>query len=194
MKICFVGDSLVNGTGDPMCLGWAGRACAAAREAGIDLTYYNLGVRGDTSRGIRARIGRELPPRLVPAAEGRVVLAFGVADAVMENGGVRLAPEASVDNLWRMASETARKWPVIMAGPPPVTDAAQNARVGELSGIFAKTCQGMGLPFLDMFGPLSANEDYLRDIAAADGVHPGAVGYDAMAELFIGWQAWLDWL
>lgn len=193
MRICFVGDSLVNGTGDPMCLGWAGRACAAAREAGVDVTYYNLGVRGDTSRMIRARIGREAPPRLLPAAEGRVVLAFGVADALMENGKARVRPEESVDNLWRIVSETARKWPVIMAGPPPVADAAQNARVGELSGLFAKVCRDMGIPFLDMFGPLSGNGDYQRDIAATDGVHPGAVGYDCMAELFIGWQAWIDW-
>ncbi|MDY6901411.1 MAG: lipase, partial [Cyanobacteriota bacterium] len=25
MRICFVGESFINGTGDPECLGWAGR-------------------------------------------------------------------------------------------------------------------------------------------------------------------------
>ena len=55
MRICFVGDSFVNGTGDPECLGWPGRICAAARRAGHDVTYYNLGVRRDTSGDVQAR-------------------------------------------------------------------------------------------------------------------------------------------
>lgn len=32
MRICFIGDSFVNGTGDPECLGWAGRICVTARK------------------------------------------------------------------------------------------------------------------------------------------------------------------
>jgi lysophospholipase L1-like esterase len=34
LRICFVGDSLTNGTGDPDCLGWTGRVCASAYERG----------------------------------------------------------------------------------------------------------------------------------------------------------------
>lgn len=30
IRIGFIGDSLVNGTGDAMALGWAGRLCATA--------------------------------------------------------------------------------------------------------------------------------------------------------------------
>ena len=30
IRICFIGDSLVNGTGDEAALGWAGRLCACA--------------------------------------------------------------------------------------------------------------------------------------------------------------------
>ncbi|HZC55143.1 MAG TPA: hypothetical protein VE396_03730 [Xanthobacteraceae bacterium] len=30
IRICFFGDSMVNGTGDDACLGWVGRICAAA--------------------------------------------------------------------------------------------------------------------------------------------------------------------
>jgi hypothetical protein len=52
MRICFVGDSLVNGTGDPVGLGWVGRACAAARRRGHEVTCYNLGIRRDTSADI----------------------------------------------------------------------------------------------------------------------------------------------
>lgn len=37
-----MGDSMVNGTGDPACLGWTGRVGAAAICAG---THDNLGIR-----------------------------------------------------------------------------------------------------------------------------------------------------
>ncbi len=194
MRICFVGDSLVNGTNDPRCLGWAGRAASAAMEAGISLTYYNLGVRGDTSRKINARIGRELAARLVPGVPGRVVLSFGAADAFVEKTGPRLTVEESVDFLWRIVSETARKWPVIMAGPPPSADPARNAGIALLAGAFEDACEAMGAPYLDFFTPLAANQDYMDEIARGDGIHPGAIGYDIMAELFMGWQAWMDWL
>ena len=35
-RICFFGDSFVNGTGDDDALGWVGRLCAAERRAGLD--------------------------------------------------------------------------------------------------------------------------------------------------------------
>jgi acyl-CoA thioesterase-1 len=55
IRICFIGDSYVHGTGDDDCLGWAGRLCAAARRAGHNVTYYNLGVRRETSADIACR-------------------------------------------------------------------------------------------------------------------------------------------
>ncbi|MBD2326404.1 GDSL-type esterase/lipase family protein [Alkalinema sp. FACHB-956] len=33
-RICFLGDSFINGTGDPDCLGWTGRICAMAQQRG----------------------------------------------------------------------------------------------------------------------------------------------------------------
>ena len=42
MRICFFGDSFVNGTGDDDCRGWPGRLCAEARQRGCDVTLYNL--------------------------------------------------------------------------------------------------------------------------------------------------------
>ena len=59
MRICFIGDSFVNGTGDDDCLGWTGRICSAARRRGRDITLYNLGIRRDTTADIAARWERE---------------------------------------------------------------------------------------------------------------------------------------
>ena len=55
IRICFIGDSYVQGTGDPECLGWAGRLCVTARRDGHEVTGYNLGVRRETSRDIAHR-------------------------------------------------------------------------------------------------------------------------------------------
>jgi lysophospholipase L1-like esterase len=63
-RICFVGDSFVNGTGDPECLGWTGRICALACQKGHDVTYYNLGVRRETSTDIATRWRDEVSRRL----------------------------------------------------------------------------------------------------------------------------------
>lgn len=50
IRICFIGDSFVNGTGDETALGWTGRLCAAAHARGFPVTYYNLGIRRKRSR------------------------------------------------------------------------------------------------------------------------------------------------
>ena len=44
IRICFVGDSFVNGIGDETALGWVGRVCALAHTHGFPLTSYNLGI------------------------------------------------------------------------------------------------------------------------------------------------------
>jgi acyl-CoA thioesterase-1 len=64
MRICFFGDSIVNGTGDDDCLGWTGRICSAARHAGHAVTHYNLGIRRDTSANVSARWRQEAERRL----------------------------------------------------------------------------------------------------------------------------------
>ena len=73
MRICFIGDSFVQGTGDDACLGWVGRVCAALRQQGRDLTSYNLGIRRDTSADIRQRWQREAQLRLPAEHDGRLV-------------------------------------------------------------------------------------------------------------------------
>jgi lysophospholipase L1-like esterase len=48
LRVCFLGDSLTFGQGDESGRGWPGRVVLNARAAGVNLTGYNLGVRGDT--------------------------------------------------------------------------------------------------------------------------------------------------
>jgi acyl-CoA thioesterase-1 len=81
MRICFFGESFVNGYGDPDGFGWVGRLCNGAREAGHDLTVYNCGIRGATSDVIHATWLREAEPRLSPVPDAAIVFSYGLNDS-----------------------------------------------------------------------------------------------------------------
>ncbi|MGA7119410.1 MAG: GDSL-type esterase/lipase family protein [Polyangiaceae bacterium] len=99
VRICFFGDSFVNGTGDDDGLGWVGRVVARARQGGRDVTAYNLGIRRDTSADVAARWMREARPRLPHEHDGRLVFSFGANDctANREDGSPRAELAASMN-------------------------------------------------------------------------------------------------
>jgi lysophospholipase L1-like esterase len=103
LRICFIGDSFVNGTGDPTCLGWTGRICAAASDRGHDLTYYNLGIRRQTSADIQARWQQEVSLRLPPATDEAVGHALGQAP------GPAPGPAPAQKAAQKTAQKTAQK-------------------------------------------------------------------------------------
>ena len=53
--VCFIGSSMTAGYGDPKGLGWVGRVVSRTQHPDLDLTAYNLGVRGDTTAGVMSR-------------------------------------------------------------------------------------------------------------------------------------------
>ena len=189
VRICFVGDSFVNGTGDETALGWAGRLCVAANQRGTPVTYYNLGVRRNTSQDILLRWEHECALRLPSTCDGRVVLSCGVNDTVIEAGAVRVRPEQSCANL-REILRGAQKYPVLMVGPPPVVDDDQNARIQALSLAFAQEAQGLGVPYVDLFSPLAADAAYKKEVSTNDGSHPRSVGYAQMAQIVGSSSSW----
>lgn len=193
LRICFVGDSLVNGTGDPECLGWAGRVCARARHAGHDLTYYNLGVRRDTSADIAARWLAEVTPRLPDGVDGRVVFAFGVNDTVLEKGAMRVTTGVTLDNARAVLGACRERWPVLWIGPTPLLDDAHNLRIKVLSRHFAGLAAELNVPYLEVFDNLRGLLNWTAELRAGDGAHPGADGYAALAELVANWPAWDKW-
>ncbi|MGK8554371.1 GDSL-type esterase/lipase family protein [Nocardia gipuzkoensis] len=105
--VCFVGDSFVAGVGDERCLGWAGRLGAAAHAEGVPLTAYNLGVRRQTSAEILDRWLIECSPRLPEGVDARVVLSFGVNDAMCETAVHECRPRSR----WPIWSACSRKPP-----------------------------------------------------------------------------------
>jgi len=193
MRICFIGDSFVNGTADPHCLGWAGRICVAARNLGHDITYYNLGIRRETSADIKARWLREVSCRLSAEDDGRLVFSLGVNDTTLENGKTRVRTSTSIENTRNILVGAGQMFPVLMIGPPPTLDIEQNFRIARLSNSFAKVCYELDLPYLDIFTPLRSSAIWMHEVAENDGYHPGSAGYAELAQLVQSWSAWLSW-
>jgi acyl-CoA thioesterase I len=193
MRICFIGDSLVNGTGDPTLLGWVGRVCAAACRRGHDITAYNLGIRRDTSADIAARWAEECARRLPASIDGRLIFSFGANDCVTENGAPRVAPERALANARAVLESARQRHPTLMLGPTPTALPEADPRIAALSRDLAKLAAELSVPYLDLYTPLAAIPLWRLEIAIGDGAHPGAAGYALIADLVEGWAPWQRW-
>ncbi|GBQ14349.1 GDSL-type esterase/lipase family protein [Komagataeibacter rhaeticus] len=196
MRICFIGDSYVTGTGDETCQGWAGRLCAMERQEGRDVTLYNLGVRGQTGHDIARRWRTETQARIGGRHDGGIVLSFGVNDCTSRpDGRPRLAPEHSLAAACAMMQDAATAhWPVLMVGPPPTGHAVTDARTQALSHALGAACARHGVPFLPIAAALRASPLWCPEIARGDGAHPAGGGYGELARLVHGWTAWRAWM
>lgn len=186
MRILAFGDSFTVGAGDPDHLGWIGRALQGRRE----VTLYNLGVRRETSGDIAARWRAEAAPRMVDHEPMRIVFSFGANDCHAGAGGPRVAAAQSLLNARTMLTEAARLAPVLMVGPPPIAEPGAAARLEALNEHLKALCGRLQTPFIDVFRPLAADGLWVREAAAWDGAHPGAAGYQRLADLLAAHPAW----
>jgi len=207
LRICFVGDSITNGTGDDECLGWPGRLCGTERKQGHDITSYNLGIRAETSEQIASRWQTECAPRLPEPYPAALVFSFGVNDMAEENGALRVSKERSLATAKQMISD-ARDWlPVLWVGPAPINDEKQpfspgpdrsysfsTDRLVDLSAAYSRQAKELNVPYLDLMAPLLDDDQWNSALRAGDGVHPTGPGYAVMANLIGAWPAWRAWL
>ena len=194
IRICFVGESFVNGTGDSECLGWAGRICQDAFLKGFDITYYNLGVRGETSTELKKRWRREVSYRLPQECDGRVVFSFGTNDTTIENSKTRVSLQDSITNLGDILNIAKDLYPILVVSAPPIEDKEQNQRISELSKEFSKVCNQLNVPYLDVVTELIKSNIWMDEVKNYDGAHPRVGGYQVFAEIVQNWQGWLNWL
>jgi lysophospholipase L1-like esterase len=193
IRICFVGDSFINGTGDLTYLGWTGRLCIGLAAQGLTVTHYNLGVRRHTSFDIAKRWERETVSRLPYGCDNRIVFSFGTNDTTLENGRQRLSREDSLSSCRQILMSAQNLYPVLMIGPPPIADPEQNIRTQNLCKGFSELCIELKVPYLNIFTPLSQSAFWQEAVESGDGAHPGAEGYGIMAHLIQAWPAWKHW-
>ncbi len=183
IRIVFLGDSLVNGACDETMLGWSGRLCEEAMRKGNSITYYNLGVRGDTSKEMLSRWELELTRRLPQNEDCRFVLSLGINDVSLVGSKQQVSSSESIKNTTSILKETGKHYEVIMVGPPPVLDEATSLRIRKLSMSLNDSCRDIGVRYIDIYTPLVESPIYLKDIAKGDGYHPSSTGYSEIARV-----------
>lgn len=195
MRICFFGDSLVNGTGDDSALGWPGILMAQERAFGRDVTYYNLGIRRDTSSDIRSRWKDEAQRRLPAEYDRRLAFSFGTNDCVIVENKLRVAPGDALSNARDILTEAQGMAPVLMIGPPPLCrDHEEDQRIKALSDNFADLCAKLSVPFIETWSFVTALELWRDEALAGDGAHPNQGGYAALARHIGHQEAWKSWI
>jgi lysophospholipase L1-like esterase len=190
IRICFLGDSYVQGTGDDECLGWTGRLCASARRAGHDITYYNLGVRRETSTDIARRWLAECEPRLLPATDNYVVFSFGANDTSLVDGQQRVSEDDTIANLHAVLDNARTRYRTLMVGPPPAADADHNARLARLSERMRDAAIRLAVPYVATLPTLIDDRIWLNEVRDNDGAHPRAAGYARLARIVAASGAW----
>lgn len=186
VRVCFFGDSLTAGVGDPKALGWVGRVAARTPwSTDIHLTGYNLGVRGETTEEIVVRMPLESATRFSRGDEHRVVIAPGVVDALSH---VEPARSAAALGFGLEAASV----PVMVVGPPPVGDDDMRARVESLDAAFADVCKNRDVTYIPTFSALAHRKPW-QDARADDGLHPNQTGYGLLAHVVLN-DGWYDWL
>jgi acyl-CoA thioesterase-1 len=190
VAIVFLGASMVAGVGDPKGQGWVTRVVGRTQHPDLQLTAYNLGVRGDTSADVLSRWSTEVPLRWAGRNERRLVVSVGTNDIV---GGISLARHRL--NLANLLDDAATQGVgTFVVSPPPTDDDEVNARLEVLVEAQADVCARRGVPFVDCYAPLRGHDQWRTDLAASSiEHHPGQAGYGLIAWLVLH-NGWTDWL
>ena len=188
--LVFIGASLVAGVGDPKGQGWVSRVVGRTQHPDLELTAYNLGVRGDTSGDVLARWRTECPPRWAGRSEKRLVISVGVDDAAK---GVTLARHRL--NLANVLDDAASSGiSTFVVSPPPAAHPDLDGKLEVLVEAQADVCSRRGVPFVDCYRPLVGHDQWQSDLAASPVPgHPGQAGYGLIAWLVLH-NGWYDWL
>lgn len=190
MRLIFIGDSIVAGSGDDECRGWAGRVGSATRRAGVDHTPYNLGIGGDTAADVLLRWEQEVSRRLNPDIENRLVAQVGVNDA--RDGVERDLDESARDVAAFVDGARGLGLEPLIVGPIPTRQPAESKRIGALSERYAAKCAAAGARFVEVHAALRKSGSFLASLES-DGYHPDAAGYAEIAQVVLqnGWWEWL---
>ncbi|MFE9348552.1 GDSL-type esterase/lipase family protein [Streptomyces olivaceus] len=193
IRICFIGDSFVQGIGDPEHRGWVGRVLQATRG---DITAFNLGIRRNTSEDVLRRCWQQVRPRTLPNVDNRLVISFGSNDTIEEGGRARVDPVRCLDNLAMILDESQHQAIAALAvGPPPVINAGEEhlRRVSKLADEMAALCRSRSVPFIATTHDLANDPSWIQEAVAGDGAHPGSGGYQKLTDIILASQ-WHEWI
>ncbi len=205
-KVIALGDSVVYGYGDPERGGWVEglrRRWMGLGQSGPVL--YNLGVRGDGVRQVAQRLEAEFSRRgelrnRVPEA---IILSVGTNDSARlgHAGGRNFMAldefEAAIAHLLEQSQRLAPQ--VLFVGMTPVDETKMpfmnalyysHADQKRYKDATQSACDQRQVPYLDIFeGWLAQGEAWRGDRLCDDGLHPNPLGYEALLDSVLTWDA-----
>ena len=195
MKICyFFGDSVTLGVNDAPAGGWVARFAGKAEQEGLlksPDTFYNLGVRKNSSRMILDRWEEEYKVRTIEGVPSYMLFCFGTVDMAAPRGSVNIPIGESAANARDILQAARQYGSVALMSAPPVKDGEHNQRLDSLCTAYAAICASIGVPFIDVYHPLMKG-GYVDDLS--DGVHPGATGNDLIAGILAHSPVLFEWI
>ncbi len=111
-------------------------------------------------------------------------------DMTNEQGASRVSEIESVTNFSSIISSAREKYQVLAVGPVPVGEPAQDERILRLCALYEQRAAELTVPYLAIARTLANNSLWLREVAANDGSHPGAAGYELIASIVLDWPSW----
>ena len=190
-RVCFLGDSFTLGTGDDTGLGWVGHVLPIERGRGVNLTAYNLGIRGQTGAQIAERAAGEVSARISERGDRQgVVICFGANDLYLGR------PQSeSIQALHGMLQWIRGDgFAAFVLAAPPLAEAALQPEQNALNQALSQVSADFAAPFLDLPAAVDDWSAWHAEAIVGDGVHPGAEGYRRVAAAFTAWSPWRDWL
>ncbi len=197
---CF-GDSITYGESDALRGGWAERlktfCIRRARETGAGADcVFNLGLPGESTAGMKGRLGAELDARLEAQNRAIVLLAYGANDASKTGRAFEVSVEDYTENLSR-GIDAARKrgCETALLSITPVTAAAdgvpnaqrecrRNSFVVEYNTALKELARKKSAPLLDVHARFAGSGR--QALFTTDGLHPNAAGHAIIYDLVKG--------
>lgn len=194
MNICIFGASIAYGAYDLEKGGWANRLRIYLDNKDYDGETYNLGISGDTTRGLLARLEAEASIRNPKA----IIFSIGTNDStLLIKEGQNWVPIEEFENNLRQIFSQAKKYTseLIFAGIAPVDEEKtspipwatniiyKNSEIEKYNERVKNICQEQNVKFIDLYSEM-IKMDYKNMLC--DGLHPNSEGHRWVAEKIIG--------
>lgn len=189
LNVCILGDGIAKGIGATPGESWVDQLLRQVVADHGPLLAYNLGIPGETSADVAERLP-ELKPRLPSGVDNRLLLCFGLTDAIGKGEAAPLSARESMQHLVTIIKAVQSHYKVLMVGPPAVYDPGQNARLKRLNQVFHEICLKARVPYIDVFTNLVEDVQYRRELLQGDRLHPAEKGHHKLFELVSNDRAW----
>lgn len=194
MRILVFGDSIAYGAWDSQG-GWADRLKRYVHQKYVNtngetkIQLINLGIGGDTSTKILARLKAETDARYSANWPDVFVFSFGTNDARTTDGVADTEFETFCSNSQKII-ETAQQYSekIMFVGVPSTQDQSldfkgtvfEDQRIKQYEDALRQIAQGANVPYVEVRGAFSESRSSLY---AIDRLHPNDAGHELIATI-----------